>query len=48
MTQLEKQNKLGAAILESVNEVQKLGYTVLYAANYGSHNYNLDVKILGG
>ena len=44
MTQLEKQNKLGAAILESVNEVQKLGYTVLYAANYGSHNYNLDVN----
>lgn len=44
MTQLEKQNKLSAAILESVNEVQKLGYTVLYAANYGSHNYNLDVN----
>lgn len=44
MTQLEKQNKLGAAILESINEVQKLGYTVLYAANYGSHNYNLDVN----
>ena len=44
MTQLEKQNKLGAAVLESVNEVQKLGYTVLYAANYGSHNYNLDVN----
>ena len=44
MTQLEKQNKLSAAVLESVNEVQKLGYTVLYAANYGSHNYNLDVN----
>lgn len=44
MTQLEKQNKLNAAVLESVSEVQKLGYTVLYAANYGSHNYNLDIN----
>lgn len=36
-------NMLGAAVLESVNTVQNLGYTVLYAANYGSHNYNLDI-----
>lgn len=36
-------NMLGAAVLESVNMVQNLGYTVLYAANYGSHNYNLDI-----
>ena len=44
MTQTEKQNKLSAAVLESVNVVQNLGYTVLYAANYGSHNYNLDIN----
>ena len=44
MTQMEKQNRLGAAVLESVNVVQNLGYTVLYAANYGSHNYNLDIN----
>lgn len=42
--QLEKKNKLDAVILESVNKVQELGYTVLYAANYGSHNYNLDIN----
>lgn len=36
-------NMLGAAVLESVDIVQNLGYTVLYAANYGSHNYNLDI-----
>lgn len=44
MTQIEKQNRLDAAVLESVNTVQNLGYTVLYAANYGSHNYNLDIN----
>ena len=44
MTQTEKQNRLSAAVLESVNAVQNLGYTVLYAANYGSHNYNLDIS----
>ena len=44
MTQIEKQNRLSAAVLESVNVVQNLGYTVLYAANYGSHNYNLDIN----
>ena len=35
---------LKEAITESVNKAQELGYTVLYAANYGSHNYNLDVN----
>lgn len=44
MTQTEKQNRLSAAVLESVNVVENLGYTVLYAANYGSHNYNLDIN----
>lgn len=44
MTQIEKQNRLDTAVLESVNAVQNLGYTVLYAANYGSHNYNLDIN----
>lgn len=36
--------KLKEAVMESVNKVQELGYTVLYAANYGSHNYNLDMN----
>ena len=36
--------KLKEAVMESVNKVQELGYTVLYAANYGSHNYNLDIN----
>lgn len=36
--------KLQKAVLESVETVQKMGYTVLYAANYGSHNYNLDIN----
>ena len=44
MSNLQTQNELNIAVLESVNEVQKLGYTVLYAANYGSHNYNLNVN----
>ena len=34
-------NELGSAILESIGKVKSMGYTVLYAANYGSHNYNL-------
>lgn len=37
-------NKLFSAVIESVDKVQKLGYTVLYAANYGSHNYNLQIN----
>ena len=41
---LKKSNELGAAVLESVAVVEKLGYTPLYAANYGSHNYNLDIN----
>lgn len=36
--------KLKEAVMESVNKVQELGYTVLYAANYGSHNYNLNIN----
>ena len=36
-------NKLESAILESVNKAKSMNYTVLYAANYGSHNYNLDI-----
>lgn len=41
---LKKSNKLDAAVLESIAVVEKLGYTPLYAANYGSHNYNLDIN----
>ena len=41
---LKKSNELGAAVLKSVAVVEKLGYTPLYAANYGSHNYNLDIN----
>ena len=41
---LKKSNKLSAAVLESITAVKKLGYTPLYAANYGSHNYNLDIN----
>ena len=37
-------NKLENAILESVNKVKSMNYIVLYAANYGSHNYNLDIN----
>lgn len=40
----KKENSLRDAVLESISAVQKLGYTVLYAANYGSHNYNLDIN----
>lgn len=29
--------------MESVQKAKELGYTVLYAANYGSHNYNLQI-----
>ena len=36
--------KLDQAVLESVKIVQQMGYTVLYAANYGSHNYNLNIN----
>ena len=36
-------NKLESAVLESVNKAKSMNYTVLYAANYGSHNYNLDI-----
>ena len=36
--------KLDQAVLESVKMVQQMGYTVLYAANYGSHNYNLNIN----
>lgn len=43
MEKTVRENMLGAAVLESVKAVQDLGYTVLYAANYGSHNYNLDI-----
>ena len=43
MEKIVRENMLGAAVLESVKAVQDLGYTVLYAANYGSHNYNLDI-----
>lgn len=43
MEKTVRENMLGAAVLESVKVVQDLGYTVLYAANYGSHNYNLDI-----
>ena len=41
---MSKENELKAAVLESVDRVKALGYTVLYAANYGSHNYNLDIN----
>lgn len=41
---MNKENELKAAVLESVDRVEALGYTVLYAANYGSHNYNLDIN----
>lgn len=41
---LKKSNELGAAVLESVSAVKNLGYTPLYVANYGSHNYNLDIN----
>ena len=37
-------SKLEQAVLESVKIIQKMGYTVLYAANYGSHNYNLNIS----
>lgn len=41
---MSKENESKAAVLESVDRVKALGYTVLYAANYGSHNYNLDIN----
>ena len=37
-------NQVYSAVLKSVEEVEKLGYTVLYASNYGSHNYNLQIN----
>lgn len=37
-------NQIYSAVLKSVEEVEKLGYTVLYASNYGSHNYNLQIN----
>ena len=36
-------NQVYSSVLKSVEEVEKLGYTVLYASNYGSHNYNLQI-----
>lgn len=44
MDNLEKNKQLEKVVLESVEAVKKLGYTPLYAANYGSHNYNLDIN----
>lgn len=43
MTILERKDILEKAVKESVEKVKSMGYTVLYAANYGSHNYNLDI-----
>lgn len=40
----KQKTELDLAVSESINKVEKLGYTVLYAANYGSHNYNLDIN----
>lgn len=37
-------NQVYSAVLKSVEEVEKLGYIVLYASNYGSHNYNLQIN----
>lgn len=41
---MQKNNRVLAAVLESVSAVEKLGYTVLFVGNYGSHNYNLEVN----
>lgn len=43
MTVLKRKDLLENAVNESVKKVQSMGYTVLYAANYSSHNYNLDI-----
>lgn len=40
----KSQIKLRKAVTESFVAVEKLGYTVLFVGNYGSHNYNLEVN----
>ena len=40
---IDREDLLQAAVLDSLERVKKLGYTVLFVANYGSHNYNLDI-----
>jgi len=35
--------RISNALKESMTEVNKMGYTILFAANYGSHNYGLEL-----
>ena len=40
---MEERKRIWKAILESVDKVREMGLTPIYAANYGSHNYNLNI-----
>ncbi len=45
MVNEKTQQQLADAIEESIAKVKDMGYTPIYAANYGSHNYNLHINL---
>jgi len=45
MVNEKTQQQLAEALEESIAKVKEMGYTPIYAANYGSHNYNLHINL---
>ena len=45
MVNEKTQQQLADAIEESIAKVKEMGYIPIYAANYGSHNYNLHINL---